>query len=129
MKQLLLLLFFSSSCAFAQCDTTNATYYPEIDAQFPGGAAEMMKFIQKNFEYPDIERCSLGQFTGKIYIKFIVCEDGSIINTICERGSGDPETDQKAIDFINKMPNWIPATTNDAPVASFVRLPITICLE
>ena len=90
----------------------------------------MKRFIADNIVYPEIERCSLGQFTGRIYLKFIVCENGSIYNIECERTSGDIELDQNAIDLIEKMPNWIPAKDqNDKPVNSFVRLPIVICLQ
>ena len=130
MKQLLYLLFCVQFSAFGQCDTTAAVDFPVEDAEYPGRPVEMKRFIVENMIYPEIELCSLGQFTGRIYLRFIVCADGSIYNIECERGSGDKEIDQNAIDLIKKMPNWVPAKDqNGKPVNSFVRLPIIICLQ
>ena len=102
MRLLLLCLLFVQSSAFAQCDSSDFIRLPEVDAQFPGGIVEMKKFIQENIEYPPIERCSLGQFMGKIYLKFTVCANGEIHNITCLRCS-DTEYDQIAIDLIEKM--------------------------
>ncbi len=125
MKQLLYILFFVQFTSFAQCDSTNIVQYPDEDAQFPGGAAVMMKFVQENIEYPEIQRCSYEHPTVRIYLKFIVCTDGTIQDIACLRCS-DTEYDQIAIELIRKMPDWIPATVGGKAVSSFVLLPISI---
>ncbi|MCJ8291617.1 MAG: energy transducer TonB [Crocinitomicaceae bacterium] len=126
MKTALIFLLSFQFQAFAQCDTSTAVDYPDVDAQFPGGNTEMKKFIQQNIEYAHIPRCSLGEFVGHIYIEFMVCEDGTIQNIQLIRSSSS-EFDQVAIDLVKKMPNWIPAEFNNIPIATKVRFPIRIC--
>ena len=57
----------------------------------------MMRFIGKNVEYP-----SCGDFTGRVYISFIVNADGSISNILVKKGVSK-EVDQAAINVILKM--------------------------
>ena len=128
MKISFIFLFLIQFSAFAQCDTTDIVKYPDVEASFPGGTVAMVRFIRDNMEYPPIESCSLNQFTGTIYLKFTVCEDGSIRDIFCERCSGT-QVDQMGIDLLKKMPNWNPAEVNDEPVTTRCRLPITICLQ
>lgn len=128
MKQLLFLLFFVQFTSFAQCDPTNIVQYPDEDAQFPEGTTAMMKFVRDNMEYPPIRGYQCHEFTGRIYLKFIVCADGTVQDITCLRCS-DTEYDQIAIELIRKMPNWIPATVNGKAVSSFVLLPISIHLH
>lgn len=124
MKITLLLLLFFQSSAFAQCDTTNAIQFPDTKAEFPGGAHEMMKFVQSNLSYP--EKYTYGS-SWKYYFKFIVCDDGKIefIDMIGKTHS--QELDEIGIKLIEKMPNWIPAKLHGNPVTSVVWLPISIC--
>ncbi|PHR34357.1 MAG: hypothetical protein COA38_03585 [Fluviicola sp.] len=126
MKIVLILFLLFQLQAFAQCDTSTAVDYPDVDAQFPGGPSEMLKFIQQNLEYPEFEINSCHQFTGRIYIEFIVCDDGAIQNIHIMRPV-DSEFDQFALELVKKMPNWIPAEINNQPVSSRCRLPIIIC--
>lgn len=127
MKAVITFLLLFQFQAFAQCDTSTEVVFPaEIDAQFPGGISAMKRFIQDNLEYPKITGHSCHQFSGRVYLQFIVCDDGSIQNIELMRPSNS-EFDQIAIDLIKKMPNWIPAEENGQAVTSKVRLPITIC--
>ncbi len=130
MKQLLLLiLIFAPVISLAQCDTNNVVQFPDVSAEFQGGTAEMLKFVQENMEYPPIRGHQCHEFIGRIYLKFIVCADGSIQNITGERLSGDDELDRNAINLVQKMPRWIPATVDGKAVSSFVRLPISIHLQ
>lgn len=113
--------------SLTQCDSTDIVRIPDVEAQFPGGTAKMVKFIQENIEYPPIERCSLGQPT-RLYVKFIVCTDGTITDVSCIRCS-NMDFDVVGTELIEKMPNWIPAQVDGKPVSSYVRLPIHIELN
>lgn len=126
MKVVFVVLFFFQSFAFSQCDTTNAVDFPEIDASFPGGAAQMKRFIQENIEYPELDQSIME--SGRIYIEFIVCQDGSITNVTFRR-EVTAELEKMSIELISKMPNWIPAEDKGEKVASRCRLPITICFQ
>ena len=119
----MLLLQFS---AFSQCDSTDIVDFPDVDATFPGGNVEMMRFIKENVEYPELDE-SLVE-SGRIYIEFIVCQDGSITN-IAFRREVNENLKKMSIDLISKMPNWIPAEHGGKIVASKCRIPITICFN
>lgn len=128
MKIAFIFLFLLHFAALGQCDSTDAVHYPDEEAQFPGGVASMMKFINENMVYPNIEREGFGPDCILIYVQFIVCTDGSI-NTIEVFKSNNDFFNQASLDLITKMPNWIPAKNNDIPVVSLVRLPIRINLQ
>ena len=128
MKITLIFLFFFHFSTFVQCDSTNIVGIPDVDATFPGGTVCMKEFIQQHLEYPPLKRYQCEQFIGTIYLKFIVCSDGSIQNIVCHRSTGT-EFDQIAIDLIKKMPKWIPGSRDDLPIASYVHLPIRIDLQ
>lgn len=128
MKQLLFLLIFASSSTFAQCDTTDVVKYPDVEAQFPGGAVEMKKFIVKNIEYPPVKQYDCFSETGRLFFEFIVCNNGTIQNVRLIRPKSS-EFAQMAIDLFAKMPNWIPAEKNGKAVASRCILPININLQ
>jgi protein TonB len=56
----------------------------EQQAEFPGGMAAMMKFIQKNLKYPAYAR-RMG-VEGNVFVIFLVEKDGSISNVKIQRG-------------------------------------------
>ncbi|MFK7786286.1 MAG: energy transducer TonB [Crocinitomicaceae bacterium] len=126
MKQLLFLLIFISSTTIAQCDTTNVVKFPDVEAQFPGGAAKMKQFIQKNMVYPDNVDDLID--ASRVHLEFNVCKDGSLFNIRCLRPKND-ELKKAYIESVSKMPNWIPAEVDGKPVTSRCRLPITICFN
>ena len=50
----------------------------EIAPEYPGGMAELMKWLSMNVRYPKAARGINGQ--GKVYVRFVVMADGSISN-------------------------------------------------
>ena len=48
----------------------------EIAPEYPGGLAELMKWLSMNIKYPKAARDINGQ--GKVYVRFVVMDDGSI---------------------------------------------------
>lgn len=94
------------------------------ESSFPGGTVEMIKFIQKNLEYPDTQL----DIVGKVYLDFIIEKDGTISNIIVRKGLA-PEFDRKAIEVVHKMPNWIPAKFKGQVVRSRLRLPVAFTLD
>ena len=119
-----LVFFLLSICSVlsAQEDTT---VYELVDqeAEFPGGTAEMMKWIQSNLVYPTINENDL-QLSSKIYIEFIVEKDGSLqqimVKTKCEPYR------ESAFNLMKTSPNWIPAKLNNSKVRSLYRIPLHI---
>jgi protein TonB len=73
--------------------------------EFPGGAAKMMEFIQKNIQYPMTARENGIQ--GRVFVNFVIEPDGSITNVTAIRGIGGG-CDEEAIRVVQSMPNWKP---------------------
>ena len=50
----------------------------EIAPEYPGGLAELMRWLRMNVRYPKVARDINGQ--GKVFVRFVVMADGSISN-------------------------------------------------
>ena len=95
---------------------------------FPGGELEMMKYIQKNVQYPQMEKEA--GISGTCYITFVVEKDGSITAVDKLRGvSGGPGCDKEAIRVIKSMPPWKPGKQNGRAVRVQFNLPIKFSLR
>lgn len=124
--KIVIILFFFQTAAFAQCDTTNFVEFPDVEAEFPGGAAKMMKFIKKNIEYPD--SLELDNFDGRLRFVFFVCADGSIVPAKTSMTNND-EFDQTKTELLHKMPNWIPAKVEGRNVTTKAVITMHISLN
>ncbi|NWJ53413.1 MAG: energy transducer TonB, partial [Bacteroidetes bacterium] len=100
-------------------------YKLDQEPAFPGGDDVLMKFIQKNIQYPaDAQNKGL---TGTIHAQFQVGKDGKIHNPKILRGIGK-SCDEEAIRIIKMMPNWIPGKKDGKTVNAFVVLPVQFIL-
>lgn len=95
--------------------------FPDVDAQFPGGAAAMQQWISENVVYPQ-EAIEIGD-EGKVYLSFIVEPDGSLSNVQVIR-SVSGSLDKEALRVTNKMPKWSPGEAQGKRVRTRCRLPI-----
>jgi protein TonB len=95
---------------------------------FPGGEQEMMKYIQKSVQYPQVEKeAGIG---GTCYVTFVVEKDGSITDVKVLRGvSGGPGCDKEAIRVVKSMPNWKAGKQNGREVRVQFNLPIKFTLR
>lgn len=100
--------------------------FPDVEATFPGGAAEMQRWINSNIQYPQTSIEMNEQ--GRVYLKFVVEPDGSITNVEVERGVS-PDLDKEAKRVVRKMPNWTAGEAGGKKVRTRCRLPIIFQLE
>ena len=100
--------------------------FPDKDAEFPGGAAAMMKWIQSNIVYPPMAIENEDQ--GKVYMKFVVGSDGTISDIEVERGVS-PELDREAKRVLRLMPKWTPGEAGGKSAKTRCRLPIVFTLN
>ena len=114
-------------------DTTKDDETPDLivdfvqkRASFPGGDAELMKFLSRELQYPQIARDN--NIQGRVYIQFVVNRDGSIQDITLAKGL-DNAIDQEAIRVVKKMPKWIPAEQNNTTCRSRFILPILFKLK
>lgn len=98
------------------------------EASFPGGPAEMMKYLSRNIKYPEV--AIQAGIQGKVNLRFVVGKDGSIENVTLTKGvPGCPECDREAIRVVKSMPKWKPAKNDGKVVKSYFNLPVTFKLQ
>ena len=81
--------------------------------KFPGGDAELYKFISNNLNYPAM--AIENNVQGRVVVQFVVTKDGSIGNVKVVR-SVDRDLDNEAIRVCKKLPKFIPGKQNGQPV-------------
>ena len=94
--------------------------------EFPGGAAKMMEFIQKNIKYPMMARES--DIQGRVFVNFVVEPDGSITNVTVMRGIGGG-CDEEALRVVQSMPAWNPGKQRGSAVRCSFTVPIIFKLQ
>ena len=92
---------------------------------FPGGEAELMKFIRDNLKYPVIAQENGIQ--GRVILRFVVSKTGTIDQVTVLR-SLDPTCDKEAIRVVKSMPKWIPGKQNGNNVPVYFTLPVVFKL-
>ena len=93
--------------------------------EFPGGAAEMMKWLTKNLRYP--QSAQQRKVQGKVVTQFIVGTDGRVSDImLLERL--DPGCDIEALRVIRMMPRWKPGMLHQKPCRTVVCIPIVFRL-
>ncbi len=94
--------------------------------QFPGGEAEMMKYLAQNIQYP--VNAARNNVEGRVVLQFVVEKDGRIGEVKIAR-TVDPELDAEALRVVKSMPNFIPGRQNGKPVAVWYTIPISFKLQ
>jgi protein TonB len=124
-----LLLFFLVFCSVlcAQDTTRKSENVPIIGTyeelpEFRGGMKALGELISTCTMYPDSAR--LNGITGKVFVRFIVTENGDIIDVKVLRGIGYG-CDEEAMRVIRLTAgNWIPGRSDGKPVKVMYNLPI-----
>jgi protein TonB len=97
--------------------------FVEEEADFPGGFAEMAKFINDNIDYPQ-EVIDLG-IKGRVTVRFVVEKDGRISNvSIATPLAGCKACDKAAVKVVEKMPSWKAGKNAGREVRTWVTLPV-----
>ena len=94
--------------------------------EFPGGEQALRKYIANMVKYPpDAQKNGI---QGKVYVTFVVAEDGSVKDAKIARGV-DPLLDKEAIRVITSLPKWKPGTQRGKPVNVSYTTPINFVLQ
>ena len=130
-----------------QKDATGELIYQLCDQQpaFPGGQAELSKFLSANLTYPEATRKE--NFSGQVLVTFVVRTDGSLSNLqaqpfqpgqhemkpryVTHVLDSKPLTpalhqllEREAARLVSTMPKWQPAKHRGQVVACRVLLPV-----
>ncbi len=93
---------------------------------FPGGDAELMKFLSTHIKYPVV--AEENGIQGRVIATFVVERDGSITDVKVIK-SVDPSLDKEAIRVLKSMPKWIPGKQNGSTVRVKYTVPVTFRLQ
>lgn len=93
--------------------------------QFPGGAVEMMKWLQRNLKYPPVAQER--KIQGKVVAEFIVNKDGSLTDVKVVK-SLNPLFDREVLRVLRMMPRWTAGIQNDQPCRTKVCIPVVFKL-
>jgi TonB family protein len=98
---------------------------PIVQPEFPGGIEKMYVFIRKELRYPEAAKAQRKE--GKVYVEFVIEEDGRIVDPKVIRGL-DPDMDAEAMRIVRAMPDWIPGSLDGRPLRTRMVLPISFRL-
>jgi len=87
---------------------------------------EFRKYIMQNLKYPEIAREN--GVGGKVYVQFIVNEQGNIVNAKVLLPV-DPALDNEALRVVNSSPAWTPGKQRGKPAKVIYTFPINFVLQ
>ena len=93
--------------------------------QFPGGEAELQKWVASHIQYPPV--AMENGIQGRVVVRFVVKQDGSIGDVQVVRGK-DPDLDKEARRVVKALPKFIPGKMNGQNVSVWFTLPINFKL-
>jgi protein TonB len=93
---------------------------------FPGGDKALYEYLAKNIKYPAVAKDN--GIEGKVYIKFVVNEDGSVSQAQVARGIGGG-CDEEALRVVKDMPKWKPGKQRGKNVKVWYTLPVYFKLQ
>ncbi|MDE6514319.1 MAG: energy transducer TonB [Muribaculaceae bacterium] len=98
----------------------------EESPKFPGGDAELYKWLSKNIRYP--EMAAQNNIQGRVTVQFVVEKNGSVGEVKVVRGK-DPDLDKEAVRVVKSLPKFIPGKMNGQSVRVWYTLPINFKLQ
>jgi TonB family protein len=99
----------------------------DVAPVFPGGDAELFKWLAQHIRYPDDARKAKQE--GTAYIQFVVDDEGAVRQVKVTKSTGSVSLDKEAFRVIHEMPYWKPGTIKGKPVSVIYTLPIKFKLN
>lgn len=93
---------------------------------FPGGEAELFKYLQKNIDYPALAKEN--NISGVVPLTFVVGKDGTVTDVQILRDIGGG-CGKEAVRVVKAMPKWSPGEANGHAVKVRYTLPVRFKLE
>jgi protein TonB len=93
---------------------------------FPGGDAELLKYIGAHTNYPEVAKEN--NIQGRVIVRFCVTAKGGVSQVSILKGV-DPELDAEAIRVVNTLPAFKPGKQGGKPVPVWYMVPITFTLK
>lgn len=93
---------------------------------FPGGDAELMKYLSSHINYPPM--AMENNIQGRVIVQFVVTKSGEVGEVKVVR-SVDRDLDKEAVRLIKSLPDFIPGRMNGEVVNVWYTLPVTFKLQ
>ena len=94
--------------------------------QFPGGDAELMRYLSSHINYPPM--AAENNVQGKVILQFVVGKDGRVGEVKIAR-SVDKDLDKEAMRVVKSLPKFIPGRQNGQAVPVWYTLPVSFKLQ
>ena len=94
----------------------------EIESEYPGGAAAWLRYLNRNFRYPD--EGLTNEIQGTVIVQFIVDKEGNVSDVQAISGPEQGGLREEAMRVIKKSGVWIPAIQNGRKVKSYKKQPV-----
>jgi periplasmic protein TonB len=99
----------------------------EIESEYPGGPSAWLRYLNKNFRYPD--DAVNNEIQGTVVVQFIVDKEGNVSDVNAISGPESGGLREEAVRVIKKSGKWTPAVQNGRQVKSYKKQPIVFKLE
>jgi TonB family protein len=93
---------------------------------FPGGDAELLKYLGENTQYPEAAKAN--NIQGRVIIRFCVTAKGGVSQISVLKGVS-PELDAEAIRVVSTLPEFQPGKQAGKAVPVWYMVPITFTLK
>lgn len=100
--------------------------FAEVMPEFPGGQKALLSYLSKNVKYPVIAQEN--GIEGKVYITFVVDEQGNIYDATIARGP-DQSLNSEALRVVKSMPRWKPGMQGGKAVKVRYTVPVNFILQ
>jgi TonB family protein len=106
-------------------DTSAPLRKVEVEAEYPGGSQQWVKYLFKTLKYP--EAAVTNEIQGTVIVEFVVNEDGTL--TDIHALNGPEQLRAESVRVLAKSGKWTPAKDQGLIVASYHKQPIIYKLE
>lgn len=93
--------------------------------EFPGGMAQLIKWLTNNLKYPEVAKNN--KVSGRIVASFIVTDSGAV-EDVKLLNQVDPVLEREVLRVIRMMPKWEPGISDGKPCRTLVHLPVVFKL-
>ena len=93
---------------------------------FPGGDAELMKWLRDHIQYPTV--AMENNIQGRVVVQFVVTKTGKVGDVKVVR-SVDRDLDKEAVRVCKSLPDFIPGRMNGQAVNVWYTLPVQFKLQ
>ncbi len=109
--------------------TDTITYAKDrVQPEYIGGMSKLGQFLAMNIRYPIDAMRSRAQ--GRVFISFVVCEDGSLCDHAVIKSAGNRSSDIEALRVVKQMKNdWIPGSIRGKLVRVKYNLPVNFTFQ